>query len=123
MPISTGRLPMAFHENAGFLATNVGEESTGVHDSVVWIFAGEPTCGGSVLGPRLWVVAGAACSVESLSGAVVVTLSRPPEVFGALPPALERKALQFVEANRDVLVRYWRGRMDTQQMIDVLARV
>jgi len=54
---------------------------------------------------------------------VVVTLSRPPEVFGALPPALERKALQFVEANRDVLVRYWRGRMDTQQMIDVLARV
>ena len=123
MSTSTERLSHAFHENAGFLAANLGDESTGVDGAVVWIFAGEPTRSGSVLGPRLWVVAGAACSVENLSGAVVVTLSRPPEVFGALPPALERKALQFVEVNRDVLVRYWRGRMDTQQMIDRLARV
>lgn len=123
MPGPADRLPSTFHQDAGFLATNLAHESTGIEEAVVWIFAGEPTRSESVLGPRLWVVAGAACSVESLSGAVVVTLSRPPDVFGTLPPALERKALQFVKANRDVLVRYWRGRMETQQMVALLVRV
>ena len=48
---------------------------------------------------------GSACIAESLSDAVVVTLASPPEVLGALSPALERKALHFIEANRNMLAR------------------
>ena len=53
----------------------------------------------------------------------MVTLSSPTEVLGTLSPALERKALQFIEANRDMLVRYWRWAHGHPQMIDRLARV
>jgi hypothetical protein len=123
MPTPTERLAATFHEEAGFLASNLGEESTGVEGTVLWIFCGEPARGGSILGPRILVVAGAALKAESLFEAVAVRLSAPLEVSGSLPPRVKLRVLQFLEANRDVLLQYWGGRMGTQNMIDLLVRV
>jgi hypothetical protein len=112
-----------FAEHAGFLASNLTPEITGVVDAVIWAFAGEPTRSGGALGPRIWVVPGRALAMESLSDAVAVRLSVPPEVLGVLPPALAQQSMEFVDANRGALLQYWGGRMATRDLFDCLVNV
>jgi hypothetical protein len=57
--------PMAvrFHEDAGFLASNLLPEHTGVEGGMVWIFAGEFSRTDAQHGPRILVVPGRALVV------------------------------------------------------------
>lgn len=111
-----------YHEDAGFLATSLSPETTGVHGASVWIFAGEPTRNQSALGPRVLVVLGERLTADSLVDAVPVRLTIPPEVLGTLPPTVTTKAIEFATRNRDVLIEYWKGDLSTVVAIGRLVR-
>src|ERR1039457_4836932 len=88
-----------------FLASNLRPVTTGVEGAVIWIFAGEFT--GVELGPRILVVIGGdKMSAEWLRDAVSVRLTTPLEVVGELPCTVRRQVIEFVEKNRDVLLRH-----------------
>jgi hypothetical protein len=119
----TAELSASLHEDAGFLASNLTQETTGIDGAVIWMFSGEPTRSASPLGPRILVTVGEVLMIESLAHAVAVRLSPRPEVVGALPPGVMVKAVEFAQVNRDVLLRYWSGEMSTRSALDLLERV
>jgi hypothetical protein len=123
MPTHLGPFVRRFHENAGYLSTNLLQDVTGVEGAVVWIFMGEPTRNETALGPRILVVPGERLTVISLSNAAAVRITTPPEIVGTLPPRLSMQAAAFAAANRDVLQLYWLGEMGTQDALDLLVRV
>ena len=86
---------LRFAENAGFLLSNLGSNSTGVDGAVVWVACGDFSADEGHLGPRILVVPGAGLSMESLAHAVAVTLSTPAVVVGALPAAVSRKSAEL----------------------------
>jgi hypothetical protein len=43
--------------------------------------------------------------------------------MGALPDMVERHVVEWVERNRDVLLRYWKGKMATDDAIKLLVRI
>ena len=105
-----------------FLASNLQPETTGVEDTVIWIFAGEFT--GVELGPRILVVIGGdKISAEWLRDAVSVRLTTPPEVVGILPGRIRRQIIEFVEKNRCVLLRHWNGELASRETLDLLERI
>jgi hypothetical protein len=114
---------MCFAEDAGFLLSNLRPESTGVVGAVIWLAAGEFSTNEAHVGPRILVVVGAELSIDSLAHGVAITLSRTATVVGTLPAEVRRKGLMFVEANRDLLLEYWRGEMDTWTVIQRIAPV
>lgn len=123
MASPTEPLIARFHENAGFLSCSLGPETTGVEGAVVWMFGGEPTRDESELGPRILVVGGETLTLEGLANAVAVRLSSPPEVVGMLPRRVAIQAVALVDANRELLRRYWQGEMATGDALDLLVRV
>ncbi|MFI5298984.1 MAG: hypothetical protein ACHREM_12880 [Polyangiales bacterium] len=52
-----------------------------------------------------------------------VTITAPPEVLGDLPGKTEQQVVQFVELNRDTLLRYWDGELSTKEMLDLIRKV
>jgi hypothetical protein len=119
----TERITARFVEGAGFLASNLLPEHTGVEGAVVWIFAGEFSRTESHYGPRILVVPGRELGVESLSDAVAVTIASLPEILDCLPDKIEPHVVAWVERNRDVLSIYWQGEMATDDAFELLVRV
>jgi hypothetical protein len=109
-----------YHEDAGFLATSLCPDTTGVDGAIVWILAGEPTRNHLEVGPRILVVPGERLTVDSLADAVAVPLTRPPAVLGILPPNVQKSAVEFAARNRNLLLEYWRGKLPTGDAIDRL---
>jgi hypothetical protein len=101
-----------------FALSNFMAESSGVDGAVVWVAAGEFGGVHEGRGPRVMVVPWDHIAAEPLTGAVAVTLAMPPEVLGALACEIRKKVVRFVDANREVLLRHWRGEIDTREMID-----
>lgn len=105
-----------------FLASNLGPETTGVDGAVIWIFAGEFAA--VELGPRILVVMGGnKLSAEWLRGAVSVRLTTPPKVAGRLPGAIRRLVIEFIESNRNVLLKHWNGDLGSRETLDRLNRI
>ena len=105
-----------------FLASNLRPVTTGVEGAVIWIFAGEFT--GVELGPRILVVIGGdKMSAKWLRGAVSVRLTVPPEVSGKLPGTIRRQIFEFVERNRNVLLKHWNGELASKETLDLLQRI
>ena len=46
-----------------------------------------------------------------------------PYVLGTLPPRIAGQLVTFVTKNREVLLRHWRGEIDTQEILDLLEEV
>jgi hypothetical protein len=112
-----------FTEDAGFLLSSLTYETTGVVGAVFWMAAGEFSADEAHLGPRVMVVVGKGLSVRSLAGGVAVTLSSPSTVVGTLPEAIRRQALTFAALNREVLLAYWGGELNTRSAIERLEHV
>jgi hypothetical protein len=123
VPSPSKSITARFIDDAGFLATNLASDHTGVEGAVVWIFAGEFSRTESHHGPRVLVVPGRELGVESLSGSVAVTITSAPEVLGALPGDVERQIVEWTKRNRDVLLEYWQGRMATGDALELLVHV
>ena len=96
---------------------------TGVRGAVIWVAACEFEDSDRHLGPRLLVMLGDSIRAEGLKYAVTVVVARPPEVLGALPPEIAEHVESFVTKNRDVLLRHWRGEIDTREVLDLLEGV
>ena len=103
--------------------SNLRSRTTGVEGTVIWVSAGEFAGVDSQHGPRLKVVLGDKITTEGLKHAVSVRLTTPPEVLGKLPGKVTRQVVEFVEKNRDVLLRHWNGEIDTKEMLDLLKAV
>ncbi len=105
------------------LMSNLGPGRTGIDGAVIWVSAGEFAAAERQPGPRVVVVLGEKISTERLDGASSIRLTDPPQVSGALPVGVRRKALSFVVLNRDVLLRYWHNEVDTRKMVEGVKRV
>ena len=123
MPSSSESITARFVEHAGFLASNLLPEHTGVEEAIVWIFAGEFSRTDAQDGPRILVVPGRELGIESLIDAVAVTVASPPVVLGCLPDQIEPQVIEWVERNRVVVLGYWQGEMATGDAIERLVRV
>jgi len=104
----------------GFVLSNLRSTTTGVEGAILWVAAGEFDDADRTQGPRIMVVLGDNISADRLKDAVVVLLTKAPVVMGSLPGEIERQVVAFVEANREVLLRYWTGEMSTREMIELV---
>lgn len=103
------RVAVRFHEDAGFLSSNLAAGDTGVEGAVIWVFAGEPSRTESQDGSRILVALGDTLTLDGLADSVAVRLTIPPDVLGTLPREVARQALEFAAGNRAVLLEYWQG--------------
>jgi hypothetical protein len=108
--------------DAGFILCSIPPRLSGV-DGDMWFSEGEFMRHPSSHGPRILVAPRQKSRSEGLEGAVQVRLTSPPEVLGTLPGELARQVVQFVEKNRDLLFRYWKGGMSTLDAFNRMARV
>ncbi len=97
--------------------------TTGIESAIVWVAAGEFDEADRHVGPRALVVLGHSIRSDSLTNAVSVLLTDPPEVLGDLPRDVAEQAAAFVVRNRDALLRHWRGEIDAAEMLDLVERV
>lgn len=100
--------------------SNLRPTTTGVEGAVIWISAGEFDDVDAQLGPRIKVVLGSKLTAEGLKRAASVRLTSPPVVLGKLPGKVRKQATQFVEKNRDVLLRHWGGKLDSKKTLNLL---
>jgi hypothetical protein len=100
--------------------SNLRPSTTGVVGAVIWISAGEFAGADAQHGPRIKVVLGEKITTEGLKDAVSVRLTSPPQVLGTLPGNVKRQVVKFINRNRNVLLRHWRGEIDAKEVIDQL---
>lgn len=105
-----------------FALSNMRGTTTGIEGVVIWVSAGEFGGAEPPHGPRLKVVLGDDISTERLQDAVSVLLTTPPRVLGELPRRTARQLVRFVNENRDILLRHWKGELDTREMFRLLVR-
>jgi len=102
---------------------NLRPKTTGIEGAVIWVSAGEFSGVDAQHGPRIKVVLGNKLTSESLKDAVTVRLTTPPEVLGTLPGKVKKQVVQFVNENREVLLRHWNFELDVKEMLDQLRKV
>ncbi len=118
-PKIAGRVVARFQVEA---MSNLRPTTTGVEGAVIWVSAGEFAGVDIRHGPRIKVVLGNGITTEKLGDAVSVTITDPPRVLGSLPGAVRKQAVDFVNRNRDVLLRHWNGEIDAKEMLDLLQK-
>ena len=102
-----------------WVMSNLDSAGTGV-DAVIWVSVGEPTTEGNERGPRIYVVPGSSLDPRLLANAIAVTLGDPPDVMGDITDALREQVVEFVSANRAVLLDHWWGKLSTGEFIERL---
>lgn len=108
--------------DVGFILCSIPQRTSGA-DADMWFSEGEFMRHPSSHGPRILVMPGQKSRSEGLERAVQVRLTSPPEMLGTLPGELAQQVVQFVEKNRDLLLRYWKGGMSTLDAYNLMARV
>lgn len=103
--------------------SNLRSRDTGVEGAVIWISAGEFFDPDSQHGPRIKVMLGEQLTAAGLSDAISVRLTDPPEVLGTLPVEINRRVIEFVRTNREVLLRHWNGELSTRETLDEVRAV
>lgn len=103
--------------------SNVPPEDSGVDGAVLWISPGEAHGTDLQHGPRLKVVLGTKVTAESLRVSVSVTIEDAPRVLGTLPGKVRGQVLAFIRQNQDVLLRHWRGELNSRQTLNLLRSI
>lgn len=103
--------------------SNLRSRDTGVEGVVIWISAGEFFDAESQHGPRIKVMLGERLTADGIQDAASVRLTDPPEVLGTLPAEIERRVIEFVRTNREVLLRHWNGELSTRETLDQVRAV
>jgi hypothetical protein len=60
-------------------------------------------------------VLGTKVTAASLPGSASVTIEDAPRVLGTLPSRVRGQVLAFIRQNQDVLLRHWRGVLNSRQ--------
>lgn len=100
--------------------SNVTPEDSGVDGAVLWIRPGEAHGTDLQHGPSLKVVLGTKVTTESLRNSVPVTIEDTPRVLGTLPGKVRSQVVAFIRLNQDVLLRHWRGELNSKQTLNQL---
>jgi len=103
--------------------SNLRTKSTGVEGAVIWVSAGEFAGAEMAHGPRVKVVLGEKVNLDGLGDAVTVRIAKPPVVLGKLPANVQREVVKFVTKNYDTLLAYWKGEIDTADMVAAIKKV
>lgn len=101
--------------------SNITPDDSGVEGAVLWISPGEAHGTDVQHGPRLKVVLGTKVTTESLRASVTVTIEDAPRVLGGtLPGKVRGQVVAFIQRNQDVLLRHWRGELNSKQALNQL---
>lgn len=101
--------------------SSITPDDSGVEGAVLWIQPGAAHATDAEQGPRLQVVLGTRTTIETLSTSVTVTLETAPRVLdGTLPSTVRTQVVAFIERNREVLLRHWRGELNSRQTLERL---
>jgi hypothetical protein len=103
--------------------SNLPPKDTGVAGVVICVSSGEFAGTESQHGPRVKVMPGTKVTREGLEDAVSVTITTPPRVIGTLPGKVRKEVVEFVNVNREILLRYWNNDASTREMLEGLTRV
>jgi hypothetical protein len=103
--------------------SNLLPQDTGVEGAIIWISAGEFHGVDAQHGPRVKVVLGNKITTEGLRGSVSVRITDPPVVLGKLPGNIRKKVAEFIDINRDVLLKHWNGELGSRATLDLLKHV
>lgn len=103
--------------------TNLLPKRTGVQGAAIWVSPGEFGGTDSQHGPRVKVVLGEETTTEGLDTSVSVTITNPSRILGTLPGKIQRQVVPFIIKNRDVLLRHWRGELDSGDVFCLIERV
>ncbi len=106
-----------------FAMSNLHPNDTGVGGVVIWVSVGEFGGADAQHGPRIKVAPGTKMTPESLNKAVSVTLADPPAFLGKVPGKTKKQITEFVNTNRDTLLRYWNRQLTTREMLDLIQKV
>jgi hypothetical protein len=86
---------------------------------VLWFSAGEFDAE-STHGPRIHVTLSDGVRLRDVPTSPAMLLTDVSEIIGALPRSISDEVVQFVALNRDVLLSYWHGHVDTAELFDAL---
>jgi hypothetical protein len=100
---------------------NLGPRTTGIEGAVLWVSAGEYDPANTADGPRLLVVLGERLTTDTLKDSVSVTLTSPPRVLGTLPDPIATQVVEFIERNRDALLRHWHGEIGSKTVLNLIS--
>jgi len=102
-----------------FSMANLATKTTGVQNAIIWVSVGETDGKKSTHGPRIKVVEGTNMTSAGLTMATVITISGNPEVkrAGKIKNNIVKDAILFVKQNKDTLLDYWNGQIDTAELI------
>jgi len=101
-----------------YAMSNLVPADTGIKGVVLWVSAGEFEGKECKHGARIKVVVGSKITAEGLKNSTTVTLTNPPKVIGELPARIEKKVIDFVNVNRSVLLKYWKNKISTREMLE-----
>lgn len=101
-----------------FALANLSSKTTGIAGAILWVSSGEFESKKSVHGARVKVVEGTSMTAEGLADAAVVTISDVPELKqGKLKKKTMGLVTAFIASNKAVLLSYWKGKIDTAELI------
>jgi hypothetical protein len=103
--------------------SNLHPSDTGVEGAIIWVSEGEFGGTGAQHGPRIKVFPGTKATPEARQKAVSVRVTDPPVILGELPGKLKKRVIDFVNTNRETLLRYWNGDLSTREMLDLIQKV
>jgi hypothetical protein len=108
-----------------FAMSNLRSRRTGIEGVVIFVSAGRFEGKRSTHGPRIKVMLGVRVTEDTLDQAIVVSIADKPKVLvGEFPNArLQSKVFKWVIKNKDTLLDYWIGDIDTVDMVEALKKV
>jgi hypothetical protein len=98
--------------------SNLRSNRTGAKGAVIWISYGEYAGADMQHGPRIKVALGDRITSDSFRDSVTVTITQPPKFLGDLPGGIKRQITKFLDLNRQTLLDYWSGDLDTGEVLD-----
>jgi len=101
-----------------FAMANLSSKTTGIAGAILWVSAGEFEGKKSVHGARIKVVEGTSLTSAGLADAAVITISDYPEIkHGKLKKKTMTLVSSFITLNKAVLLAYWKGKIDTSELV------
>lgn len=101
--------------------SNLRSDRTGVLGAVIWVSCGWLPGEGNA--PRILVSLGERLHVDVTRDAPSVTIEPTPRIEGHLPEHVATKAIQFVVANEEALLRHWIGELSSSECLELLRSV
>lgn len=107
-----------------FAMANLSPSTTGIEGAVLWVSVGECEGKKSVHNSRIKVVEGTSMSASKLNDAAIVSIEDEPKLLhGKLKQKIQQNVYSFIKLNKDILLDYWNGKIDTYVFVTQIKSV